>query len=96
MIRRRDPCHPTEEREDLKQVVGEPEVDEHRAKGPHEEFISGNTEDLLKRAWDGVVNLVVQRRIQRDGHERSRPDTVGRVHDEASSDAYNDVSPATK
>lgn len=76
MVIRRNPGHPAEERESLEQVIWKPEVDEHCAKGPQEELVATHAVKPLEWPRHGDIVVIVERRVQRDGHQRVRPDAV--------------------
>lgn len=76
MVIRRNPGHPAEEGECLKKVVWKPEVDEHCTKGPQEEFVATHAVEPLERARNSDIVVIVECRVERDGHQRVRPDAV--------------------
>ena len=91
----RNPRHPAEEGEGLKEVVREPEVDEHGGERPQEELVARHPEDHLERSLDGARStrvVIVQRRVEGNGHKRRRPHTVGWIHDESSCQARQAVT----
>jgi hypothetical protein len=61
MVVRRDPRHPAEERERLKEIIGEPEVDEHCPESPEEELVSTHAVEPLEGAWHSNIVVVVER-----------------------------------
>ena len=91
-IVRRNPGHPAEVGQGLKEVVGEPKVDKHGAEGPHEKLVARDAIDTVEGAGDGVVAVVVQGRVERNGYQTGGPDAVGWVDDEAAGETCQTVA----
>lgn len=80
MIIRRDPSHPAKEGEGFKKVIWEPKVDEHRPKCPEEELVATHAIESLEGPGHSHVVVVMKRRVEGNGYQRVRPDTVGWIH----------------
>ena len=76
MVVRGNPGHPAEECEGFKEVVGEPEVDEHCSESPQEELVAAHAVEPLERTWHCDVVVIVECGVEGDGHQRVRPDAV--------------------
>lgn len=83
----RDPCHPVEVTQRLKDVIGEPEVDEHATKAVQEIAQLAD----LPSIGSGVV-FVVESTIQRDCGQIRRPDRSGGVDQETTGQTSQTVT----
>ncbi len=88
-----NPGHPAEDAKSDEEVVGNPEVNEGETKSDHEELEPRGGEDLLEGPHYRILLVVlVESRVQGNGDQGLRPDTVRRPNQEAAADAGETVA----
>lgn len=87
-----DPAHPAELGERNGNVAREPEPDKHGAEHEVEELDARHAPDTSQGSLDGCVLAGVEGRIECDSNQRSGPDTVRRVYNEAPADSSHSVT----